>query len=325
MADVATQQPSTAGVSPAVASAPQKLDELMLAMDVVDTLRHQENLATKELDEDVRKAQLIKRLKEIYAAQGIEVSDRIVEEGVKALEESRFTYTPPPPSLARTLALMWVDRRRWGLAIGGVVLAAGLAIGSYSYFVVGGERRAAEAARIEITQTLPADLAKAARAARDEAKVPAATARIDEIVKRGEAAIARRDAPVAKVAVADLDKVTGTLREAWEARIVSRPGVRSGVWRVPKANPSARNHYLIVEAIGAGGTAQSRAITSEETQVTKSVTLWGQRVPKATFDRVAADKQNDGIIQNPVLGEKRRGEIDVRWNLPVEAGAITEW
>lgn len=324
MTDVATTSPNAAGLAPAAAAAPQKLDDLMLAMDVVDTLRHQESLATRELDDDARKADLVARLKKLYADQGIEVPPSIIEEGVKALEQSRFSYTPTPPSFARTMALAWVDRGRVGAIVGGVVVALSVAIGSYSYFVVGGERRAAEAARVEIAQTLPAALAKAVRTARDEARVPAATARIDDIARRGEAAIARKDAPAARVAIGEADALVGVLRAAYDVRIVSRPGVRSGIFRVPPGKQS-RNYYLIVEAIGADGKAIPREVVNEENQVKKTVSIWGQRVPQATYDRVAADKQNDGIIQNDRLGQKVRGDVDVRWSMPVETGTITEW
>ena len=329
MADAATITPNAAGTSPAAAPAPQKpaetkLDDLMLAMDVVDTLRHQQTVATRELDEDGRKADLVERLRKLYAGQGIQVSDRIIEDGVKALDESRFTYKPTPPSLGRTLATLWVMRRTWGLAIAGVVLASGIAIGGYSYFVVGGARRAAEAAHVEITTTLPAQIAKLARTARDEATAPDATARAAALETAGKAAVARADTPAAKATIADLDKLIVALRETYQVRIVTRPNVKSGVWRLPPGRQS-RNHYLIVEAIGPDGRALERSVTSEETQVTKTVTLWGQRVPQATFDRVAADKRDDGIIENAGLGEKRRGELAVKWNMPVDTGTITEW
>lgn len=324
MTDVATTSPTAAGLAPAAPAAPQKLDDLMLAMDVVDTLRHQETVALRELDDDARKAALVERLKKLYADQGITVPDSIIEQGVKGLEESRFSYSPAPSGLSRTMALMWVDRGRWAAILGAVVVALGIGIGSYSYFVVGGAQRAAEASRIEISQTLPQMLAKAVRTAQDEAKVPAATARIDEVAKRGSAAIARADVPAAKAAIGEVDGLTATLRQSWEIRVVSRSGVRSGVYRLPPGKQS-RNYYLVVEAIGPDGKALPREITSEENQVKKTVTIWGQRVPQATYDRVAADKQDDGIIQQPRLGEKRRGELDVRWTLPVEAGAITEW
>jgi hypothetical protein len=40
---------------------------------------------------------------------------------------------------------------------------------------------------------------------------------------------------------------------------------------------------------------------------------------------VANDKQDDGIIQNSILGEKRRGQIDVDYRPGVLPGAITDW
>lgn len=325
MADVATTSPSAAGSPPAAAPAPQKLDDLMLAMDVVDTLRHQEGLASKELDEDERKAELIKRLKQIYAGQGIEVPDRIVQEGVKALEESRFVYTPTPPSLGRTLATVWVDRGRWGKIIGGSAVALVIAGAALNYFVFGAERRAAEAARVEIAETLPAALAKAKRTALDEATIDAAKARANEIAARADAALARKDAPAAKAAIADIDGLVASLRETYQIRIVTRPGEKSGVYRVPPRNASGRNYYLIVEAVGGDGRVQPRAITNEEDGTTTTVTKWGQRVPQTTYDQVGRDKQDDGIIQMTRLGEKRRGEIDVRWTLPVQTGTITKW
>ena len=51
MADTATAE--------APGKAPHALDDVMLAMDVVDTLRHQEVLVARELDETRREAELI--------------------------------------------------------------------------------------------------------------------------------------------------------------------------------------------------------------------------------------------------------------------------
>lgn len=325
MTDVAPSSALATASASAPPAAPQKLDDLMLAMDVVDTLRHQENLALKELDDDARKAELVKRLRQIYAGQGIEVPDSIIEQGVRALEESRFAYTPPPPSLGRTLALMWVDRKRWSLILGSAGLAIAILGGAFNYFVLGRAAREAEVARIEITETLPAALTKAKRTALDEAIAADAKAKASELAARGDAAVGRKDAPAVKAAIGDLDALTATLRETYQVRIVTRPNVRSGVWRQNPKSPGVRNHYLVVEAIGADGRALERSITSEEDQTTSKVTIWGQRVPQTTYDQVARDKQDDQIIQNARLGEKRRGELEVRWSMPVQAGAITKW
>ncbi len=92
MADAAT--------APAPSAPAQKLDDLMLAMDVVDTLRHEDAMVEKELGQDMRDEALKKRLRQIYESQGLTVTDRILDEGIKALKESRFAYTPPEKSFA---------------------------------------------------------------------------------------------------------------------------------------------------------------------------------------------------------------------------------
>ena len=80
------------------------LDDVMLAMDVVDTLRRRERMVLKELDETGREEDLKRRLRSIYAQQGIDVPDHVLEQGVAALKEDRFTYKPPQAGIARRLA-----------------------------------------------------------------------------------------------------------------------------------------------------------------------------------------------------------------------------
>ena len=96
-----TDAPVPAKTTQTATADPRKLDDVLLAMDVVDTLRHRERLVDQELNAEAREEQLIARLKEIYGAQGIEVPDSIIAQGVKALKESRFVYTPAPPSFKR--------------------------------------------------------------------------------------------------------------------------------------------------------------------------------------------------------------------------------
>ncbi len=90
------------------------MDEVMLAMDVVDTLRRNSRVVERELNVEMREAELLERLKELYGTQGIEVSDDILREGVIALREDRFVYKPTPPSFSRSLARFYVKRKKWG-------------------------------------------------------------------------------------------------------------------------------------------------------------------------------------------------------------------
>ncbi len=69
----------------------------------------------------------------------------------------------------------------------------------------------------------------------------------------------------------------------------------------------------------------SRSITSEEDGSTKVVTQWGVRVPESLYRQVEADKRDDGIVQNAILGRKQRGQLDPTWREALPGGAITSW
>ena len=113
------------------AKAAAPLDDIMLAMDVVDTLRHREHLVRRELNEGAREAALLERLRDIYRGQGIAVSDDILAEGVRALKENRFVYTPPAPGLQVSLARAYVRRGSiLRVVLAGLVLI-GIAWGGY--------------------------------------------------------------------------------------------------------------------------------------------------------------------------------------------------
>ena len=88
----------------------QPLDDVMLAMDVVDTLRHQQVLIDRELNAEDRDRKLVARLREIYASQGIDVPDHVLEEGVEALKQDRFTYTAGPDNFQSRLARLYIRR-----------------------------------------------------------------------------------------------------------------------------------------------------------------------------------------------------------------------
>src|SRR5262245_22338245 len=138
---------AAAGAEP---KAPAKLDDLMLAMDVVDTLRHREVVVERELNEEGREQELIDRLRALYKSQGIDVSDSIIAQGVKGLKESRFVYTPPPPSFARTLATLWVKRRTYGGWALGAIAVVAVAWSAYHFTVTRPRQQAAEVARVEL-------------------------------------------------------------------------------------------------------------------------------------------------------------------------------
>src|SRR5262245_44919487 len=191
------------------------LDDMMLAMDVVDTLRHRDRLVERELHEEEREDQLIERLRAMYKGQGIDVSDDILAEGVKALKESRFVYTPPKPSFARTMATLWVRRSIYGKWLGAALAALVVVVGLYHFAVVRPRQQATAAAHIELTDTLPRQLTAAHQAITAEARAPEARQRADAILTQGRTALDRGNAAEARAATAELDQLALALRQEY--------------------------------------------------------------------------------------------------------------
>ncbi len=109
--------------------------------------------------------------------------------------------------------------------------------------------------------------------------------------------------------------------------IVSRAGEPSLVRRRPprSTGSDARNHYVIVEAIAPDGSKLSLPIRNEEDGVTTTVTKFGMRIPQATYDAIAQDKRDDGIVQRNRFGVKRRGLLEPEYLMPFDGGTITSW
>lgn len=371
----------------AVGPASPALDDLMLAMDIVDTLRHDMRIAERELDDGKRRADMKKRLGEIYASQGISVPDDMLEEGVRALEQDRFTYKSRATGLQAGLARLYVKRGKLGRVLG-VLLLLGAAGWAGWYFGMERPRLAREAAvaaelasgreRLDaalagITATtqspvlrdraeaLAAD-GRAATAAGDQAalaraldglgaitaeakELAALPGRIDTALAairteavddpalasaaalEGEAkqALAAFDGTAARGTAERLEALLAQLRQTYEIRVVQADDTPSGVWRIPEVNDSARNYYLIVEAVGPDGQAIAMPVTSEESRKTSTVKRWGVRVGQDVFDAVRRDKSDDGIIQKDRVAEKKRGMSAPEWAIPAPPGAITEW
>ena len=307
----------------ATASAP--LDDIMLAMDVVDTLRHREHLVARELAEEDREAELIERLRDIYRGQGIEVTDEILREGVTALKENRFVFTPPRTGFSLTLARLYVRRAAIGKFVIAGLVAIALAIGGYYFGYALPQQRAAEALRIEMTQTIPNRVVALGEEIGKVAEVDEARTKAAALMADADRALGENDRDAARAAVGELAALRDTLVSEYTMTIVSRPGELSGVWRIPDANPDAQNFYLIVEALDPRGNPVTVSIRNEEDGGLHRVTKWGVRVSENTFARVRADKADDGIIQDNRVAVKRRGYLEPEYAMPVMGGTITEW
>lgn len=426
-APMLTLDPADLDLLPPLPEDGSGLDQVMLAMDVVDTLRHQQDLVEHALGQEERDAELIARIRRIYADQGIEVTDAAIAEGVQALKKDRFVYQPPERGLSRRLAHLYVDRGKWTkrvAAVAGLGLAGWLAFAVPDWMEAGqragqvrsevadlrarlahAQERLATTQRAQAAvaapsgsagQRLLADArAEAERAAQALAQAQAAVPRLDGVASLAdasaieqilvpvrspladaeqalqqaetrlgdlsslgglEAALTRAlaalaggnlsaaanadvqvihaqarqalnagDVPLARGRIDRLSALAETVNQAYELRILSRPNEQSGVWRHPDGNRSARNHYIIVEAIAPDGQPVQLPITSEEDQVQRRVSRFGIRVPQSVYDAVRQDKLDNGLIDNPVFAVKRRGDLEPVYRHTVAGGYITSW
>jgi hypothetical protein len=413
------------------------LSEVMLAMDVVDTLRHRRSLVERELQSEDRETDLIKKLRKIYAEQGLEVSDEVIAEGVKAMREERFTYRPPPGGLQTTLARMYVNRGGWAKLAMWLLAAAAAVWAGYRYLYImpaefgrnrlaqelktqesGQQTRilalkkqinAATAESEEVLKSVPAPVLTTARRLSDgvrksldsatrrleaaEKIVPAAgiapntletegteiqghLAERKEIIDRAQTdlenahsaigsirslgtefrdlnslraealqaasekgvaekidalydnaliALKSGDRAKAQTARQALRNTRDMLEQEYTLQIVSRPGSPSGVWRYPVDSRTARNYYLIIEAVSPSGQPLELPITSEEDGKVRLVSQWGLRVDPRVYEQVRQDKMQDGIVDKKIVGFKKRGYLTSQYTIATTGAAITEW
>lgn len=308
-----------------VAASTPPLDEVMLAMDVVDTLRHNQDLVARELSEGEREQALIDKLRAIYSEQGIDVPDHILKEGVSALGQTRFLYTPPPRSFGTTLARLYVARKRWLPALLTLVVVAGLGLGGYFLVYQPFQQAQLQAAQYQLEVELPRRMQAVFDTIYEETKVQAATNQAEDLLERGTAYAAEGNRAAAEQALVQLTQIRDTLRQVYNLRVVNREDTRSGFWRIPPNNNDATNYYIVVEAIGSDGAAISLPVLNEENGQTETVAMWGLRVPESVYRAVETDKRDDGIIQGNVVGLKQYGFLDVDYAVPVLGGAVTRW
>lgn len=301
------------------------LDDVLLAMDVVDTLRHRERVVARELDAEGREKELIARLKEIYAAQGMQVPERILREGVQALEEDRFKYTAPEGGFFVGLAKIYVSRDRWLKPIAGGVAAVAAMWGVYEFGVSRPAEARAEKARLLMTETLPAELDEALSDVRRVTENREALDIATGYHTQGVTATDQGDETAARVAISNLQQLQRDVSTTYEVRVVYTGGRDSGRTREHSDNPGVTNYYLLVEAIAPSGEVLTVPIRSEETGKVRRVSMWGQRVSQRVYERVAADKMDDRIIQNAKIGEKEIGALRPEYSVETPGGAILEW
>ncbi len=293
------------------------LEDLMVAMDVVDTLRHREIMVDRELSADERREKLIEKLREIYASQGIEVTDEILNEGVRALEEERFVFTPTPNTFTTWLATLYVKRDKWLKPLV-TFFSISIVAGAFYYMTFIRPIQMEKA-------NLPIEIQKTYIDLVNNSTDMKATQIANILNDEAKNALENDDMTVAKEKLEALKTLLKNLKQSYTVRIVQGAGKRSGIWRVPPRSSYGKNYYIIVEAVNAQGENVHVQIRNEENDEIAYVKEWGIRVDEETFNRVAQDKADDGIIQDRVVGVKKPGYILPLYTVSTTGASITKW
>src|SRR5689334_1113578 len=89
------------------------LNDTMLVMDVVDTLRHSADLPIASDGRGLDEPATIERLRTAYREIGIEAPESALTAGLAAMADGRFAYPRRRGGFARGLAQLYVSRGKW--------------------------------------------------------------------------------------------------------------------------------------------------------------------------------------------------------------------
>jgi hypothetical protein len=224
-----------------------ELNEVMLAMDVVDTLRHQRTVVERELKSEEYDQALIEKVRNIYAGQGLEVSDQIIAEGVAALREDRFTYKPPRRGFQRMMARLYVSRNRWAKRAAVLLVALVAVYLLYQLVYVAplerNQKRAAHELKLKIGDQQ--DLISVARERINRLKN--SLSKIDQTVPR-EAAVAFKR--LAGEAATQIGAAEENIRAFDKLEVTANLGSRNGAERGDTMSSRLEKRAELISALG---------------------------------------------------------------------------
>ena len=286
--------------------------EVLRVMDAAQII-HERQAALKEHEAFDREA-TIRDIQLMYEELGDLVDADTIEKALDEYLSQRYAYTPAPRGLSRNLAILYIKR---GWVATRVILptaaAATIVWGAFAY-VEGVNQRMQELEAAALV-TLEADVERLHEALLASAAEDLVRERAAALDAAAESQLAAQDADALERTAERFQNLHDLVAAEYRIEITG------GTWRT---RDNIRNHYLVVRALDADGRAVTVPIRNEETGATARVREWGERVPQEVYDRIAADKQDNGIIDDEEFGFKRRGFITAERRYP-DVGQITEW
>jgi hypothetical protein len=181
------------------------LSETLLAMDIADTIRHDDRMREFELTDIDRRNAAIERLRMAYEAQGDVVPDHVLERAIAQMNESRFVHKSMPKGPRRLFWTAFVRRGRYGRNVTAALTAVAVGYGAwtlgYDQFVTKPRLEAERHLARQIEAVIPRNLASTVEYAEGFARRLGDQAALDRIGSQRfsvEAALAARDVKAAE-------------------------------------------------------------------------------------------------------------------------------
>lgn len=309
-----------------------RLREQMGAMALIDEMRHRQMVVQEHLDLPRRREEVARRIREYYRSQNIQVADELVEQGVRTYFDKRLSYEAPRTGkLPDLLARVYVSRSSWKKpALAGVAALALLAGGAYvaqqAQEREAASERAAQAAMATELDGIAARIRKAEAGFRAMGLPPPDMQQVEAMVAAADEAVQARDNAKARASIEQLEATLAYAKTPLAVNVVDRAGAKTGVVR--RYGPGGGSAwYLIAEATDPSGRAVPIAVTSAESGDRKLASQFGVRVSQAVFDRVRADKMEDGHVDDKLLGKKPANALTVQYTraFSEQPDLILEW
>lgn len=316
--------------APTIPDANLSLNEMLQIMDVARAIKEEQLTVEQQFRIEETRAKIRERLIASAKVAGDNVTDAEVDTAIQLYFDNLHLYRDPPWGFNRLCAQLYVWRVR---VVSVLALSGTIAVGTWlAFFNPAMPWSQASRATLAIRQA-----EQSARGVLEQlngtAKDEAARQAVDELTKEFHAVEALENIAAIQQSQQRMSELLATLNESYALQIVTGIGRDSAVTRQwNKGGTEALSFYVIVEARTRDGRILPQSAQDAETGAAKSVTQWGEQVPKEVYDRLKADKVADGVLNETRFGEKTRGSLAESVLLPGADGKpllrgmrITQW
>ncbi len=320
----------TTPAAPPVPTENLSLHEMLQIMDVARAIRDEQLTVEQQFQIEETRAKIRERLIASAQVAGDNVTAAEVDVAIQLYFDNLNVYRDPPWGFQRLLAQLYVWRVRLVSALAGVgAIGLGVWLAFFNPAMPWSPtNRAAQTVRLAEQEARSLLDRLNSFAKKDEA----ATLAIDELIQEFLNAEATDHVAVIQQSQRRMTELLASLEEQYELQIVTGAGRYSLVAKEWTKGENSLGYYAIVEARSRDGRILSRTIKDAETGESRSVSQWGEQIPKEVYDRLRADKASDGVLNETGFAEKKRGSLNEQVLLPGSDGQpvkrgmqITDW